>query len=236
MVDVEWCVLAVFYCFETNTPLLSSCNLLIQLKQGQLASLFSIPFFLYSRNILEYSFFTARELCAFLLSSAVTQGSWVLPATSAPHPAVFWAGADKKNPNSWRKKVTAVLSEEAGLPAARGQSERSHFYLCESFWSQPVTQRLTRWSLTCGYRGRAIPRAVRDHSRCAAENRSDAAALGEIEISEERSWCSAKRARPLQQSQRCAPPEDRSGSRRVSLKRRKGHLKCHMIRLGQQRF
>lgn len=104
MVDVEWCVLAVFYCFETNTPLLSSCNLLIQLKQGQLASLFSIPFFLYSRNILEYSFFTARELYAFLLSSAVTQGSWVLLATSAPHPATFWAGADKKKPEQLKEE------------------------------------------------------------------------------------------------------------------------------------
>lgn len=30
------------------------------------------------------------------LSSAVTQGSWVLPVTSAPHPTAFWARADKK--------------------------------------------------------------------------------------------------------------------------------------------
>lgn len=151
-------------------------------------------------------------------------------------PPRFELGQIKKTPNSWRKKVTAVLSEEAGLPAARGQSERSHFYLRESFWSWPVTQQLTRWWLTCGYRGRAITSCREGHSRCAAENRSDSAALGKIEISEERSWSSAKRAHPLQQSQRRAPPEDRSRSRRASLKRRKGHLKCHMSCLGQQRF
>lgn len=46
MVVAESCVLVAFIVLKTNMPLLSSCNLLIQLKkQGQLSSLF-FPFFL----------------------------------------------------------------------------------------------------------------------------------------------------------------------------------------------
>lgn len=130
--DVCW---SYFVVLKTNVPLLSCCNLLIQLKkQGQLSSLFSIPFFPYSRNILEYSLLTTRDVHAFLLSSAVTQGPWLLPDTSALHtPLDFELGWIKK-PYSWeRRKVTGILLEEAGSIEAREQIKWSHFFLRERF-------------------------------------------------------------------------------------------------------
>lgn len=142
--DVSWLYLILL---KTNTPLLSICNLLIELKnQGHLSSLFSIPFFLYPRRILEYSLFTAIGLPFCLVGSALQ-----LPRAPRcflqllhPTPPQFEPGQIEK-PSSWqrRRKVTGMLQEEAGLPAARGQIVWLYFYLCERFKGWSVTQRLT---------------------------------------------------------------------------------------------
>lgn len=168
-------------------PLLSICNLLIQLKkQGHLSSLFSIPFFLYPRSILEYSLFTAIGLPCCLVGSALQLARAPRCFLRLLHsPLQFQLGQIEK-PSSWerrrRRKVTGMLQEEAGLPAARGQIIWSYFYLCEIFKGWSVTQRLTWWLLTCSYRGLATPRAVRDRSWFTADNHSNWAAFGDIRL------------------------------------------------------
>lgn len=236
MVDVEWCVLAVFYCLETNTPLLSSCNLLIQLKQGQLASLFSIPFFLYSRNVFECSFFTARELCAFLLSSAVTQGSWVRPATSAPHPTALWAGADKKKPEQLKEEGYSYAVGGGRVASSKRTVWTVTFLFVWNFWklaSDPTVNKMVahmRLQGTCHTSCREGPQPMR-------LQRIAAIPLLSVRSRFLKSAAGARQnERVRRRRERRAPPEEHSGSGRASLKRRKEHLKCHMSCLGQRRF